>query len=226
MRHHRKPLSREWVVRWYEDEVFDGTLWRCTPSPSRRSSTVAPSQGAGARLHDGGVGGGHRPDRSRLLRGARRAGRHHRLGGVVAGGSALQRRQHEHLAHRAGLAQRPGRQRPAVVDPQASARRRFRRRRLQHQHADSGAHRRRPEGRRLFDPPRRLGALQRRSRIQPHQDQRGVRAHQAIRRAEAGQPGRREPKGTRDAGPRTTSPRSTWPVSTTWPKPWAGSRCA
>ena len=128
-------------------------------------------------------------DRGRILRGPRCAGRHHRVGRPAPRRPAIQRQQHEHPAHRPGLTQRPGRQRPALVHPEASARGRFRRRRLQHQHPDTRARRRRRQSRRLFDPARRLGALQRRPGIQPHQDQRGLRAYQAVRRAKARQPG-------------------------------------
>ena len=48
--------------------------------------------------------------------------------------------------------------------------------------------------------PATTGCVQRRPRIQPHQDQRGIRAHQAVRRAETRQPGRKQPERTGDEG--------------------------
>ena len=184
-------------------EVCDGTLWRCPPPPSSPSSAVEAPQGADARLHGTGVGGSGADDGGRLLRGPRRPGWHHRLGRPAPRRPAIQRQQHEHPADRAGLAQRPGRQRPALVDPQAPARGRLRRRRLQHQHADPRARRSRRQSGGVLDSTGRLGALQRRPGIQPHQDQGGLRPHQAVRRPKTAQPGRERPERTGDEGPRS-----------------------
>lgn len=52
-----------------------------------------------------------------------------------------------------------------------------------------------------FSIPRDDWVLHRRSGIQPHQDQRGVRADQAIRGRTAGQPGCERPERARDPGP-------------------------